>query len=226
MPLDDADKKVIADLIAAAMAPEKIAPIVKAHVDAGLKDSPKGDDLKKLVSESVGEALKAAKPADDKGKDDKGKSGDAGNPEVAQLKAQFEQERTARLAAEAKAKTDALHSAARAALAKAGVPGDRIEHAMAYLKDKGLLDYASTGSPGWKGKDQYNVDAVLDMEAGAKAWLQTTDGKHYLPPEDVRGTGDGAGGRGGRSGSGPLNLTDLRGNQALGAGLLSGLLNQ
>jgi len=188
MALDEADKKTIADLIASALKPETIGAAVKAHLD-GLK-------LDEAIKAQVTEATKGLKPPEDPAAG-KGKPGDEAAQRVAALEKALNEEKGARRTAEQKARTDRLHSEARAALLKAGIPQDRVHLALSAIKDGGALVVGEDGSLGWKGKDQYGVDTTLSLEAGAKSWSATSDGKAFLPVVGSNGTGDGAGGVGG-----------------------------
>ena len=211
MPLDDADKAFIANLLKEATSAEKLTPIVseaaKAHVTAAIGGLKLDEKLKGIT-----DAVAALKPADDpnKGKDDKGNKDGKGEPsaEVAQLRAAIETEKKAREEAEAGRKRDALDGAARDSLLKAGVPADRIRHAMAVLKADGVLDYTADGKPGWKGKDKFGVDGVVAIEDGASAWTKTDDGKAFMPPTGAQGDGLG-GGNNSRMTPGPAKLSDL-----------------
>ena len=210
MALDDADKKTIADLIAAALKPETIGAAVKAHVDAAVK--PLQDRLDVAEKAAKEAAEKAGKPADEGKSDGKGKGKDA-DPEtakeVAALRARLEASDKAREEAEARSKAEARSNAAREALAKAGVPADRLPHAMAYLDTQGVIAADKDGKVGWKGKDRFGVDALLSLEDGAKAWAATPDGKLYLPPSGAQGTGTGAGNGGGSGQGGTKKLGEL-----------------
>ena len=228
MALDDADKKTVTDLVTAALAaalkPEAlaaaVAPVVKAHVGEATKGMLTEDAMTKAIAEAVAKFKPAE--SDDKGK--KGKGGDEGESEAVaamkkqmdELKAANEAERRARIDAERKAIVDGNRSKVRDALVKAGVPADRLHLAMPAIEASGAL-ILDGDKPGWKGKDQYQVDTVLDFDAGAKAWTATADGKHFLPAVDARGTGDNGGARGGtqhvaskiRNADGSLNLQRL-----------------
>ena len=193
MALDADDLKKIGELIAGAIKPETIGEAVKAHIGA-LK-------LEDTVKASVEAALKARAdaepdPADKDGKKGKdGKSSEA-DARVAKLEKDIAAEREARETAENGRKADALNTAARDALAKAGIPADRIKHAMASLGVDGVLTYDAAGKPGWKGKDKYGTDAVLDIEAGATEWAASAAGKVFSPPTNAQGSGERPGGNG------------------------------
>ena len=124
-PLDDADKKFIRDLIGETLKPETIGAAVRAHID-GLK-------LVDVVKAEVKEATKDLKPPDDKGGDkgDKTKGGDdAAAQRIAALEKKVQEEQEARRTAEQRARTDRLHSEARAALGKAPEIETRVDPAL------------------------------------------------------------------------------------------------
>lgn len=195
--------------IKAALSPEVIGAAVKAHVDAAVK--PLQDRLdagEKAAKEAKEAAEKAGKPADD----GKGKGGKEADPETAKelaaLRARLEASDKAREEAETRSKTEARNNATREALAKAGIPADRLPHAMAYLDTKGEIVADKDGKVGWKGKDRFGVDTVVPLEQGAKDWASTPDGKLYLPPSNAQGTGTGAGSSRPASGSGSIKAED------------------
>lgn len=211
MPLDDADKKIIADLIGAAFKPETIGAAVKSHID-GLK-------LGETIAAEV--AKLAPKKDDDADKKDGGKDGKKDDPAAARLAAvekKLAETEAARLAEVEKGKIDRLHNAAREAIASAGIPADRVRAAMAVLKEDGVLTFDAEGNPGWKGKDQFGSDAVLPLADAAKKWA-SAEGKLFMPPSGVNGTG-GNGGRDTRTGTGTVSMNSLSaalGNAALRA---------
>lgn len=220
MPLDDADKKTIADLIAANN---------KAQLDELGKLFLTSDDATKLVTQSlekglkdldIGGQIKAALggagsgAGDDKGKGGK-KDGDL-DPSVKarldEMAAQLKAEAEARQKAENGARTQRLESGLHDALAKAGVPAERIRHALVFLRSqttedgKPVIDVNEAGLPVYRDQKKGFVD-VVDLAAGVKAWTGTDDGKHYLPASGAQGTGGHAGGHGGQNGPPQVPLT-------------------
>jgi len=195
-PLDDADKTAIEKMIADTLKGETFAKTVGDAVTSGLGAL----KIEDKISTTVDAAVKKAAPEPDKG-DDKGKDKDKGgkgtDDKVAQkfaaMEAKLEAEKKAREDAEAARRTDSLHSSARAALIDADVPGDRVKHAMAFLRQEGLLESDEDGKPSMKAPDQWGNDALQPLKEAIPAWLKTDDGKAYLPPKGVQGTGDGAG---------------------------------
>lgn len=240
MPLDQADLEQIGKLIAGAIAPiagavapenlaKTITPIIEAQnkaagvVTAAELAKREADAKKAAEDKAKADADAAAKATEDakKGKKDEVPVVPA---EVLELQKQLAaitkaNEENARKAAEADAarRADALHSTAKEALAKAGIPADRIHLALPVLKEAGVLTYDGE-RPGWKGIDpKTNTPAVLDMLDGVKGWIEG-DGKHFLPPKDLGGTGDGAG-NGGGSGRVATSLRDSSGKLDMDAAL-------
>ena len=216
MPLDEADKKYIADLLKGVIGGDEmkkaIGDTVAAHVEARVK--PLGerlDSAEKAAKEAKESAEKSAKPADE-GKGKEGKGGKEADPETAKelaaLRTSLENERKAREDAENRSKAEARDAATREALAKAGIPADRLPHAMAFLGTQGVIA-EKDGKVGWKGKDRFGVDAILPLEDGAKAWAATPDGKLYLPPSGIQGTGTGAGSSGATGQNGVKKLGEV-----------------
>lgn len=220
MPIDP-EVQAALDALKASVTAEALGKAIGAALTAHLPGH-----LKAINDEIT--ALKAAKTADPdpknddgKGKGKDGKGDDATNQRVAALEKSLAESKAREDAAASKAKADSLSASARDALIKHGVPADRVAHAMAFVNAQGVLTYEGD-KPGWKGKDQYGADAVLDIDAAAKAFLSTADGKLYLPPVGAQGTGGGVGGSGGQNGQ-PAKLGELS-NQQRG-GMLTNLLN-
>lgn len=190
MPLDDADKKYIADLLAESL---------KRQTDETIKIV--DERVKPLGARLEGVEKKATEKPEDKAEDKPGdkKAGDKSDPELermraklAELEAKNKAAEEERKAAEEKARQDRLHGAARDALLAAGVPADRARIALAAIKDEGLLAYNDAGEPGFKFARK-GYSEVVDAKAGAEEWLKSDAGKLFLPPSDVRGTGQRSG---------------------------------
>lgn len=229
MPLDEADKQAIAEMIAAGLTThaktqnEEIGKLVDTKLNAGLKPvTEKLDAVEKKANERKSDDGDSGQPAGQggqggkggKGKAGKGKDGDAedGEPaadpktakELADTRAQLEKIEKERKEERETARRDKLRAETRAWLAEAGVPADRLKGAMALIEAEGLVEYDSKGETfGFKGKDKYGADILVPGKAGAAAWLSTDDGKTYLPPKPAGGTGDGAGGQQGSGGGKP-----------------------
>ena len=236
MPLDEADKKFVTDSIANAMKdalkPETIGEAARAHLKAGI-DGLKLDEKFKALTDAVAEIkAKADAGGGDGGGGEgagKGKGKDGGDSETAKQLAGLqkkldesavrEQQRERQLKdAEEARRREQMEAAARDALAKAGVPADRLKGALAVLKADAVFDFDKDGKPGWKGKDKYDVPTLLSLEDGAKAWIATDEGKHYLPPTGANGDGGKGGDRDGKPG-GTAKLSDLKGAGGLLAAL-------
>ena len=229
MPLDEQDITKINELISAAWSSEAFTKAVGTAAGKAVE----GLKLEELIAAKVTEGTKdlvdKIKALDEAGGEGGGKGGsdaEAESEAIRKLKQRLdEQEQRARAAeqaraeAERKARTDRLYGAARDALTAAGV--SRPDHALAVLKDRGLLTYTSEeadGTPGFKGENEYGQEAVLPMDKGLAAWLKTDDGKAFMPASDRRGNGD-RGGRRPETGTGTPQSAEAIVNNALG-GLL------
>jgi hypothetical protein len=227
--LDPNDLTEIGKLIAAAVAPiaakvdpAEVGKIVKAHMDEAKKGLVTAEDLKKREEEAAAKAkadadAEAKRKADEEAakKGGKGKDGEK-DPAVAALEAELDKIKKQAAAAEEaakaereKARTTALHSAARNALTKAGIPEDRVDTALDVLKARGALAYDGDNA-GMKGKNDVGLDAVLPFEKAIPEWVKG-DGKLFLPPAGTNGTGEGRGNGGGNGGGGgEVSLDSLR----------------
>ena len=234
MALDDADKKFITELLAAATKDfakaADLATVIKGQLDERLKDAPTTESIAAAAKKAADEALAAKGGTDDKGK---GKDGAGENPALAALQkrideqtAAFDAERKARIDAEARAVKDAHRSKVRDALTAAGVDAKALPLVMPYLESSGVL-VLDGDKPGWRGKDKYGADTVLDFADGAKAFAGSDDGKRFVPAGDTRGTGDRAAERNGSGGAtGPGTIRNADGSlnaQALAAKALASL---
>jgi hypothetical protein len=199
MPFDDAQKAEIAALVA-----ESLKSSLPGLLADGLKPISAG--LEKAITDKVTAATKGlqAKPADtdtdtDTDTDDepvKGKSKGKTDPkltaQIAALQKQVADETTKREAAEQKSREERVLNSARSALTKAGVPPERVKAAIAVLHNaEGRLRLAEDGKPGLHFQ-RTGYDEVVEIEKGLDEWLKTDDGKVFLPPRGVEGTGDGA----------------------------------
>lgn len=200
MPLDDADKKAIAEMIAGAIKPEALTaalqPIVAQAVTAATKPITERLDKGEAAAEAAKKAEEAAKAkAEEEAKAAeaaKAAGGKAAEPDPAimtqlrQLQEQLKAERDARAAAEAKTAQEALNRTLRDAIAAAGIPADRIKHALAVIQAEGaIVDHQ--GAPHWKGKVG-GVDGVHTLADGLADWVKG-EGKLFLPPAPVAPSG-------------------------------------
>lgn len=215
MPLEEADKKFIAELITSSLGEFAKGDAFKGAINGTVAGAIKGLKLDEKLAERD-EKLKALEEAGnasgdgggnkaDKGS--QGKSGDADSPELRRLNAkleeqakQIENEKRARLESEEARKTERLRGATRDALAKAGVSAERIRHAMALLQTDGRIALDDNGTPVMKFAREWGEESI-PLDKGLAEWVKTDDGKVYLPATGTQGTGGGAGGTGGQSGS-------------------------
>jgi len=195
MALDEADLDQISGLIKTALTGDEFTKGIGTAVTSVVQ----GLKLEDKITAAVTEAAKGLTPvADDKDKDKGGKDKD--DKRVAALEAKLEAQQQELRDSKQAERTSRLHSETRAALVKAGIPEARVHLAMPAVVQSGALVMNDDGTMGWKGKDKYGVDSTLSLEAGATAWASTDDGKAFVPPVGSNGTGDGAGGTGGRGG--------------------------
>jgi hypothetical protein len=171
---------------------EGLADAVKVQVKAALDEAvkPINDRLTDLDGK-----VKAA-PAAELGK---GKGGEL-DPGLKALHDEVEALKTARKAADDRAtqaeqgrQRQALETSAREALLKAGVPAARVPLALHTLFAEGKLTTDAKGAPIFKGRNDLNLDADLDVGKGIEGWLDTEVGKEVLPPRGVNGAGGGGG---------------------------------
>lgn len=196
MPLDEADKKFLADGITAAL---------KSHADT------QADVVGKIVAESLKPVIARMDATDAKVKDATEKAEKAGkqpetdpakkakddkstDPATAKLQEQVDNLTASLKAAEDekkaaadKAKIDALVNHAREALAEAGVPPDRMKIALAAIKDEGILAYDGDRA-GFKYQRKGYTEVVSGKPA-AEEWLKTDAGKLFLPATGQEGDG-------------------------------------
>jgi hypothetical protein len=186
---DDAGKYVTRD---------ELAQIVNAAVSGHTKRLEKrlGDSL---VSQIVAQLKTDAGQGDDDGQDD-GQDDDSGSagkakssPETIALKRQISalsnklQKAEDGRAAEAKQRqAEALRSEARKLLGDAGISGRGLRGAMAELLQDGRVKLGEDGSHLFEDDD----GTELPLADGLKGWASSDDAKLYLPPRDVRGSGD------------------------------------
>lgn len=125
-----------------------------------------------------------------------------------------ETEKRQRETEERTALKDALTGKVRATLLPAAVAllyGER--KAIGRNKEGGLI---------FKTKDRDGYDVDVPIEDGIKGWLETAEGKEYLPPVDASGSGDGKSPRGDRRGAHGLESTDKNVRGAAATSVLFG----
>lgn len=130
--------------------------------------------------------------------DDNGVSGEQ-DAQLAKFKAQaeealrkVEQANKAREAAEEQARKDRLVSALDGALGKT-FPGANAENAKAWLLYHDRVAYDENGNPGIRFKRNfggYETEEILPLDKGIEEFVGTDQGKSFLPPRNVQGTGD------------------------------------
>lgn len=109
-----------------------------------------------------------------------------------------------------------------AAAQAAGVPAERLKavEAVLYHADK-RIRYGAGGSDDAPGLHftRMGYEEVLPLADGLEEWLGTVEGKAFLPPRDVAGTGQGAGQKPAAAPrvNGALDRGALRGSVAGGA---------
>jgi hypothetical protein len=206
MPLDENDKKVIGELIGSALKANN-AEIGKQFVTAEAASKMIEQNVAKLdIAGQVAKGLEKVKPKETEVETGKGTK--TVDPEMAKLREQQEQLETRlreadekRVAAEARERHQKLEAALTHELTKAGIPSERHPHVLPFLRTlattdgKPVLDVTEQGVPVWRAQRKGYVDD-LDLAAGVKEWVETSDGKTYLPPRGTAGTGDGVGGTG------------------------------
>lgn len=228
MPLDEADKKTIGELISAALK-ENNTELGKQFVTA--------DQATKMVSQGLENGLKTAgldkvgetlsglstkleelgKGGGEGGGDKGGAGGKGGNqtdPAVAKLQEELEtlkrkstEDAKRAEKAEADRRESQLEAQVAAALSANGIPADRHAPAIAYLKTlrtddgKPVLGFDDAGNPRFVLQKTGYVDPK-SVKDGIAEWAGTDAAKIYKPATDTQGTGEGAGGRGGNRNQG------------------------
>jgi hypothetical protein len=204
MPLDDADKKFITELIATSLktSGEETKKLVEATVGTAIKsleldkklEGVKGDLDKKL------EAVKPKDEPDNKSTDDKGKGGSkvSDDPEFKKLQAQLEEQRRRSAEAEAAAKraeetrrANLVRQGLTDALVKNGADPKRVSFAVDSLLNRNVVKLNDKADALlWPMKRTWGEDPNVTAEEAAKEWLSTDEGKFFLPPVGNQGTGD------------------------------------
>jgi plasmid stability protein len=172
---------------------------VKEQVGKALK----GLDLKGMIGEALApvleqvESLKATSGGDKVQGQTSGQAPGALPPEVQKqidqlakankaLQDKYDAAEKLRAETEAKSRRKEERDALGAALRKAGVPEPLAAGAVAYLGERGTIKRTDDGAIRWaQGDDE------LELDKGAAAWLKTDEGRAYLPPRQVSGSGQG-----------------------------------
>ena len=203
MPLDDADKKAIAEMIAGALKPEALTaalqPLVASAVTAATKPITerldKGEQAAKAAEAEAAKKAAEAEAAKKAAAEEEAKKASGAKPaepdpaiatQIRQLQEQLKAERDARTAAETRTKQETLDRTLRDALAGAGIPADRLRHALAVIHADGVIA-EHNGAPHWKGKVG-GVDGLHALSDGLADWVKG-EGKLFLPPAPVAPSG-------------------------------------
>jgi hypothetical protein len=109
---------------------------------------------------------------------------------------------------------DGLNGKVKASLLPAAV-------ALLYGERK-VIGRNKDGGVVFKMKDRDNFDVEATIEDGIKAWLETAEGKEYLPPADVGGSGDPKSPRGANRGANALESSDKNVRSAAATNVLFG----
>lgn len=197
MALDDADRAEIKKLLTEQLTTPEIAGAFAKTIDGAIGKAISGLDIGAKIKE---EFEKNKTPADQtpdadppKGKDGKTPSVEE-SPAFRKLQDAFFKAEAARKAEEAKRKSQALENAVREGLIAGGADPRRVEAAIALLERRGVLKLDDKDTAGFTFRRDYGADEFVPAPAGAKEWLQTEEGKFFLPPTETKGTGGGAGG--------------------------------
>lgn len=114
-------------------------------------------------------------------------------------------------------------SVVESALGASGVAGKRVAQAFVWMRAQGLIGRDSDGNVVYRAERDGYVDE-LKLADGVKEFLASDDGKDFLPPKDVAGSGSRSRGKAVSAtskNSGPV--TDREGHQLLGEILMGGV---
>lgn len=173
---------------------DQLSQVVNAAVSNHLKRFE--SKLSGTIGSAVAEALKAHTPAasgDDPPNDPPADPNAKVDPAMTQMKREMTamrnklQKAEDATAAEAKQrKSDALRTTVLKQLGEAGLSGQQLRAAQAVLYQEGRVHVSEDGSHIFRDAD--GVD--LPLSEGMKGWIASDDAKLFLPPKDVRGSGD------------------------------------
>lgn len=139
--------------------------------------------------------------------------------ELKALRAQYEAEKAEREKERVARMTQEERTALSQALAAKGVTGPHLKGAMALLYDaEKRITRDEAGIIAFK-VQRNGFDEVLPLEKALDEWLGTEDGKAYMPPRQVSGSGV-------TPGRSPGNSADGKMTQAQAAALLRDLMAQ
>lgn len=107
---------------------------------------------------------------------------------LAEIEAANKQIQAERDAERAKARDVALRQQLSDTLLKHGVDATRVKHAVGILVDSEKRVRFDEDGESLIFKDSDNTD--VDLITGVRSWVKSDDGKFYLPPRGVNGSGD------------------------------------
>lgn len=211
MALDAQDKTDIAEMIAASLKANKPEGLTAEQVGKVVADQLGNLKLDEKITAAVDAAKPKKGPTDDKKED----------TAAAEYKARMEALEAKQLSAEEREKSavarereERLRGELGRALEANGIPRERHEQAIAYLRTKksahsgkSVFDFDDNGAPIFR-KAGKGYDDSLSVADGIKGWSATDEAKLYRPPAERRGAG-GSSGRSGGSSSGGKNETSL-----------------
>ena len=187
MALDAADLKAIADLIGDATA-KAVRPLTDRldGFDRAKKDAP---DVAALIATAMEAKKEEAKK--EEGKTENTKGDPAVLAKLAAMESQLAASKQATTDAESARKSEKMLGALRTAIGKADVPANRIDHVIALIHNSqkriGLDD---NGNPTMRFDRSSAGGAYQDhlgLDEGLKEFLETDDGKSFLPATQVQG---------------------------------------
>lgn len=199
MALDEADMVKLTEHFAAML--KKHSEDTSKALDGQIAKAVKGVDVDKKMEAKL-EALKAelatakANAEDEKppAKQEAGESPEIKRmrAEMAELKRQSEAQMRRAEEAEAARRSEALTSGVRDALLASGADAKRVSVALSHLRATQAVKLDEKGNPVFVATREWGEDLV-PVSKGAAEWLQTEEGKFFLPPSGAQGTGDRAG---------------------------------
>jgi hypothetical protein len=211
MAIDEEDKKQIGELIAAALGPveERFGKMLNGAIvkhteplKKALSGIPQGDALTELVTGMTTKALDEASAAAAAAGKKPEKGGGAIDPEVTRqlqelktanekLVKELAQGREAR----EKEKADRLaleeRTAALALLSDAKISKGLSSAAYSLLRERGMIKRDEAGDIVLEVRGSGGVAEQMAIKDGIAHWLTTDEGKEFLPPRPVKGSGKG-----------------------------------
>lgn len=236
MPLEDKDLETIKGLIKADG--EERATAMAKEIEKTVGKAVKGLKLADTIKAEIAKLAPAADDGDDDdadGDDDDvvppepktkrntkgGDGGPADTPELRKLRSEVEKVRKHAEAqqkraddAEAARMAEKLSTNVRDALIAAGVDAKRVRTAFNDLRAEGRIKLNDKGEPVFVYRRDWGDEEVA-IDAGAKEFVKTDDGKQFLPPTNGRGTGEGGGGPA-RGGPKPTSAASVLGSALSG----------